>query len=449
MEPRIQYAQTTDGVSIAYWTLGEGMPAVILPNVPFSHVELEWQIPEYRRWYESYIERVSLTRYDNRGCGLSDRDVSEFSLEAHLRDLAAVVNQVSEGPVALIAPLLIGPVAIAYAARWPERVSHLALWCSFARGEDYWASSALQALNAMRDKDWSIYTEAISHVALGWEAGEPVRRFAALMRQCVSEEAAGVMFDTVATMDVSDLLPLIKCPTLIMHRRQVAFPSAELSRKLASRIPNARFSMLEGNSLAAFLGDWQATAKVVNDFLFEGQEPSAAPAPAPAAGIHTILFTDIEGSTALTQRVGDAAARELLREHERLTREALRAHGGAEVKTMGDGFMASFPSASRALACAIALQRAFAERNESAAEPIRVRVGLNAGEPIEDEADLFGTAVILAARIAAQAQGGEILVSEGVRQIVAGKDFLLADRGAVTLRGFEDPVHVYEVSWRE
>ncbi|HLA19702.1 MAG TPA: alpha/beta hydrolase, partial [Dehalococcoidia bacterium] len=140
MEPRIQYAQTEDGVSIAYWSLGEGMPTIILPNAPFSHVELEWQIPEYRRWYESYIERVNLTRYDNRGCGLSDRDVSDFSLEAHLRDLSAVVDQVSKEPVALIAPLLTGPVAIAYAARRPERVSHLALWCSFARGADYWAS---------------------------------------------------------------------------------------------------------------------------------------------------------------------------------------------------------------------------------------------------------------------------------------------------------------------
>ena len=157
----------------------------------------------------------------------------------------------------------------------------------------------------------------------------------------------------------------------------------------------------------------------------------------------------MEGSTALTQRLGDARARELMREHERITREALAAHGGAEVKTMGDGFMASFNSAARALDCAIALQRAFAEHNESAADPLRVRVGLNAGEPIEEEQDLFGTAVILAARIAAQAQAGEILVSEGVRQIVAGKKFLLADRGEVTLRGFEDPVRVYELNWRQ
>ncbi len=165
--------------------------------------------------------------------------------------------------------------------------------------------------------------------------------------------------------------------------------------------------------------------------------------------VHTILFTDVEGSTALTDRLGDARSRELLREHERMVREALKAHGGSEVKTMGDGFMTSFSSASKALECAIAMQRAFAEHNESVEEPIKVRIGLNAGEPIAEDDDLFGTAVNLAARIAAQAEGGEILASEAVRQIVAGKKFPFSGRGETALRGFEDRVHIYQVSWRE
>ncbi len=162
----------------------------------------------------------------------------------------------------------------------------------------------------------------------------------------------------------------------------------------------------------------------------------------------TILFTDIEGSTALTQQLGDARARELFREHERITREALAAHGGSEVKTMGDGFMVSFGSAAGALDCAIAIQRALA------AGEVKVRIGLNAGEPIAEadpdgRGDLFGTSVILAARIAAQASGGEILASNVVRELVAGRGFLFSDRGERVLRGFEDPVTVYEVSWRE
>ena len=128
-------------------------------------------------------------------------------------------------------------------------------------------------------------------------------------------------------------------------------------------------------------------------------------------------------------------------------REALKAHGGSELKTTGDGFMASFSSAVRALESAIDMQRAFAQHNESAAEPILVRVGLNAGEPIAEDEDLFGTAVIEAARIAAAARGGEILVSDVVRQLAKGKDFLFTDRGEVALRGFDEPVRLFEVRW--
>ncbi|HLA19694.1 MAG TPA: adenylate/guanylate cyclase domain-containing protein, partial [Dehalococcoidia bacterium] len=174
--------------------------------------------------------------------------------------------------------------------------------------------------------------------------------------------------------------------------------------------------------------------------------------PAASAGLQTILFTDVEGSTALTQRLGDARARELLREHERIVREALAAHGGAEVKTMGDGFMASFGSAVKALECAVAVQQAFAARTEG--EPLSVRIGLNAGEPIAEDdpdgrGDLFGTAVIEAARIAATANGGEILVANVVRELTKGKEFLFSDRGETSLKGFENPVRLYEVSWSE
>ncbi len=193
----------------------------------------------------------------------------------------------------------------------------------------------------------------------------------------------------------------------------------------------------------------EAVLVAMDEFLGEGEEAETGAEALAADIVHTILFTDVEGSTALTQRLGDARARELLRQYERIVREALKSHGGAEVKTMGDGFMASFSSATKALESAIAMQRAFAARNESAAEPIRVRVGLNAGEPIAEDDDLFGTAVILAARIAAKAEGGEILTSDTVRGLVAGKRFLFADRGDTALRGFEDPVRLYEVSWRE
>jgi len=182
---------------------------------------------------------------------------------------------------------------------------------------------------------------------------------------------------------------------------------------------------------------------VIHSFLrprSRGRSPLAASVS--RAETSTILFTDVEGSTALTDQMGDAEARQLLRQHERITRQALKAHGGSEVKAMGDGFMASFGSATKALECAAAIQ------GNMAATEVRVRIGLNAGEPIAEDDDLFGTAVIVAARIAAQAQGGEILVSDVVRQLVAGKGFLFSDRGNHALKGFEEPVRVYEVNWR-
>jgi class 3 adenylate cyclase len=148
----------------------------------------------------------------------------------------------------------------------------------------------------------------------------------------------------------------------------------------------------------------------------------------------------------MMSRLGDDRGRDVLREHEQITREALTEHGGSEVKTMGDGFMASFGSVTKAVECAVALQRALAERE---GEPLSVRVGLNAGEPIEEDGDLFGATVILASRIAAKANGSEILVSDTVRGLCSGKGILFADRGEFVAKGFEDPVRLYEVRWRE
>jgi adenylate cyclase len=166
------------------------------------------------------------------------------------------------------------------------------------------------------------------------------------------------------------------------------------------------------------------------------------------SAMRAILWTDLEGHTPIMQRLGDDRGRELLREHERLTREALAAHNGTEVKTMGDAFMAWFPSAQQALTCARSLQQAFADRNRTAGEQVRVRVGINAGEPVVEESDLFGNSVIAAARICHEAAGGEIVVSDVVRQLVAGKGFAFTPRGETNLKGFDDPIRLYEVHWK-
>ena len=445
MEPRIQYTHTADGVSIAFWMLGEGLPSVYMPSLPWSHIQLEWQMPDYRRWYERLAEKRKLVRYDGRGSGLSDRNVADYSVEAQMLDLEAVVERLGLQRFVLAGPLGAAPIAIAYAARHPEAVSHLVLWCPLVL-----QGPRIQAFRALREGDWELYTEALAHATTGWWTAEEAHRFAAYMRECVTAEAARAILSALAEFDIATVLSQVRSPTLILQRRQGAvLPGVEVAKDLASGILDARLALLEGASTLPWVGDQEAVLAAIDEFLPEAEQTPAGAEPGAAGGFCTILFTDVEGSTALTRRLGDAKARAVLRNHERIVREALRAHGGAEVKAMGDGFMASFASATRALECAIAMQRAFAAHSESGEEPIRMRIGLNAGEPIAEEKDLFGTAVILAARVAARAEGGEILASDVVRQLVAGKGFLFSDRGDVALRGFEDPVRLYEVRWRE
>jgi len=451
MEPQIQYAKTSDGLSIAYYTLGRGMPLVLMP-FPFSHLQLEWESPEERIWLERLAKKWQVVSYDGRGRGLSDRDVADFSLDAGVRDMEAVLDRLGLERFALFAPIGSGLTGIAYTARHPERVSHLILWDSYARTEDL-VGPEFRALMQMAAVDWNMFTETMAHVVYGWSAGEPARRFAATIRQSVTQEWVQG-FLAAPEIDVTELLPGVRSPTLVLHRREVAGPSVDTARGLASRIPDARLALLAGEAGAPWRGDADAVFQAIQEFLSENKETTGALEAREPGAFRTILFTDVEGSTALTERLGDAKARDLLREHESVVREALKAHGGSEVKTLGDGFMASFSSATKALECSIAIQTAFAERNESAEEPIKVRIGLNAGEPIAEDdpggrGDLFGTTVNMAARIAAKAEGGEILVADVVRQLVAGKEFLFNDRGETELRGFEEAVRVYEVSWRE
>ena len=171
--------------------------------------------------------------------------------------------------------------------------------------------------------------------------------------------------------------------------------------------------------------------------------------PAPSGPL-TILFTDMEASTALTQRLGDAKAQEVRRAHNAIVRTALETNNGQEVKHTGDGIMASFPTASSALDCAIAIQRGVATHvEENPNVPLAVYIGLNTGEPIAEEGDLFGTSIDLAARICDHAESGQILASDVVRQLAAGKGFRFSDIGEVVPKGFEEPVRLYEIRWRE
>ena len=446
-------------MDIAYWTLGEG-PALIVPPpaLPFSHLQLEWDIPEMRHWYEHLGEGRQLVRFDNRGSGLSQRDVDDFSCESLVRDMESVADQLELEQFDLFGFYYAGPATVAYAALHPERVRSLVLWCSFASVADVRNSQANpqlnEALKSLIKADFEVFTETLSHSVFGWAAGEQAHRFAEFMRNSLTADTAQLCWEQNDDLDVSDRLSQVRCPTLVLQRREFPMLGIDVARGLASRIPNAHLTLLEGASLSPYVGDMETALRTIDEFLGTtrgADRPRVAPHrhPGTAAGLRTILFTDMAESTATTQRLGDAEAQELVRVHNTVVRDALRAHDGVEVKHTGDGIMASFVSATGALECAIAIQRALAWHSEEHPDAaMAVRIGLNPGEPVAEADDLFGTAVQLASRVCTHAEPDQILVPEALRHLVAGKGFLFGDRGEVLLRGFEDRVRLFEVRWR-
>jgi class 3 adenylate cyclase len=447
MDPLIQYTRTTDDVDIAWWSLGQGRPIVQTPLVPFSHIELEWRHIEMRRWYERLAGADRLVRYDGRSTGLSQRGVADVSLEAHVRDLEAVVERLGPEPITLIGVFHSGPAAITLAARDPEKVAHLVLWCTYAAGPDYWGMAQAEGLRALRRADYQLFLRTGAHELFGWAENDESERFAAIMREAATPDDADRLIAATREVDVTDLLARVACPTLVVHRRDLRWLELGLSRRLAARTPGARLVVVDGRSPLPAAGEIEPAAAVIDELL--GRTPPRRAAG--AAAFRAVLFTDVVEHTRLMAELGDARGRDVLRAHERITRELLRAHAGTEVKTLGDGFLAFFASVTQAVECAVALQlRLDAWRDGDAADrpPLRVRVGVHAGEPVEEDGDLFGASVILASRIPGLAGPGEILVSQTVKELCAGKPFVFRDRGAMAAKGFDEPVRVSEVGWR-
>jgi class 3 adenylate cyclase/pimeloyl-ACP methyl ester carboxylesterase len=465
-EPQIRYCTTTDGVSIAYYTMGEGETLLLASNVLFSNVRNpNLYLPEYQRVGEGLGRGMRVVRYDSRGSGMSDRSALDFSLEARIKDLDAVVQKLRLDSFVLAASAYGCIAAVEYAARNPGNVRRLVLVNPIVNGPE--ARSRVRrwdSLRAMASEEWEDYTTTMAAANVGHDDPELIRTVASRMRESMSPVAVQAAFEALVDLNVEGSLPRLSMPVLVLYRQFVSrFNTEEDARAVASAIADCELAV----HVLAPGSFWSAEdTATVERFLGVEAEPAAAAttieqrthrARQPSGGLQTILFTDIEANTELLQRVGDAAWRDILREHERTTRAILAEHGGTEIKTIGDAFMTAFGSASAALECAIALQRAFSAEDAQpgaaqagatqagapALHQLRIRIGVNAGEPIAEDDDLFGTAVTTAARIQGLAKGGEVLVSDVVRQLVAGKGFMFEDRGEQVLRGFEDPVRVF------
>ena len=451
MLPRIQYAQASDRVSIAFWAIGDGVPLLLVYPPGFSNIQYEWEIPEASAVYEDVRQWATLIRFDHRNNGLSERGVANVSLEAHVADIEAVINRLDLRRVHLFATTDTGKAGIIYAAEHPEKVASLTLFRTNPGVGSSAAAPGWSNIRPLIERDWNLFTDVMATALNGLEDGAQTSRLARFVRESVTPEEFVASITTLAEADVRGALANLQCPVLVLHRMDTPFFQIDRARQLVASVPDARLAVLAGKSPFA----WDSSVvNAVKPFVLEvaSAENRARFGLRSGTAFRTILFTDIEFHGELMRRHGDQAARQLLREHERITREALSQHGGSEIKSMGDGFLASFNSAQRALECAADLQRALAASNlggdaSGLSRGLRVRVGINAGEPIAEDDDLFGTAVIAAARIASMAAGGEVLVANVVRELVAGKGFLFHDRGEQPLRGLEAPVRLWQLLW--
>ena len=441
-ELQIRYCTTTDGISIAWGEMGQGPAVVYFQPAPFSHVEQAVAISQ--AGWDDLTSSFRLILFDVRGTGMSERHVDHVSAETLLADAEAVISAAQLDSFAVYCDFDLAALhpALQLATAVPSRVTHLLLESPFQNMSEMAETPYGRVGAALAESDWDVYVETLFRVLFGIDAATApfIDAYAKAAASWADAEVGRQYVRLMDELDVSDLLERVRQPTLVRRAEPNMLPASS-SQRVAAKIPGAQFVRVNDPSGALVP---EAIRKLMGS---AEKEPPSEPTPT-LGGTRTILFTDIVGHTEMMARLGDVQGRDVLREHERITREMLKAHGGAEVKTMGDGFMASFGSVTPAVECAIALQRAFASHTESMPEPLHVRVGLNAGEPIEEDGDLFGATVILASRIAAKAGAGEILVPDTVRGLLSGKQFLFADRGGFVPKGFDDAVRLYEVRWQ-
>lgn len=435
---------TSDGVRIGWCEAGEGPPLLLTAANTLSDVQLEWQHDVWAGWYEALVATGRrVIRYDSRGSGQSDRD-TPATTEGFVADLDAVVGQIGVERFDLLASWSMAPVGIRYAVDNPDRVAHLVLWTPLIKYDDL--PPIAPSLLHLAETNWEFFTETVMRV--GAETAKEdadAREIAAVWREATTVDAYLRYVSWLQTVDVTDDLARITAPTLVVHTRMTVPPLA-VSQRIAGAVPGASLTVVNGNGWLPLRDEVDDVAALIAEFI----DGASSPARAQRGGgrICTVLFTDIVGHTEMMRRLGDDAGREVLRDHEQLVRRVLVAHGGAEVKTLGDGFMVWFDSVADALNCAATLQRTCAERNDRADIPLQLRVGLNAGEPIAEDDDLFGETVILAARVTAQAGAGEVLVPDHVRHLAAGKGFSFSPRGEFKPKGFDEAIGISLLEWR-
>jgi class 3 adenylate cyclase/predicted esterase len=431
--PETRYAPSGE-ILIAYQVHGSGDHDLLLGSGPASNVETCWNLPEAARLFERLGRFARVIRFDRRDTGVSDPIRDDLTLEAHVADTLAVIDAVdAERPVLLGSSDGARTVA-ALAATHPERAAGLIAVAGTVRGGAVAAPElADQTVASIADRTWP---EGIVDLFAPEWAQDPGRRdrLVRYIRTSATPRQAGRLLRMSLNSDVSEVLPLVQVPTLVLHPRESAFP-AEASLEFAGLIPGAEYREIEGGSTFIYALDTEVLADAVEEFV-----TGSAPVPPSSRMLASVLFTDLVDSTARAAAIGDRQWGRLLRRHHESVREAIDTQGGRTVKTLGDGVLATFTGPAQAVRCAERIVR------EAAGDGLEVRSGVHTGEVEVSSDDVAGLAVHLAARIMALAEGGEVFVSRTVRDLVVGSELSFTDRGEHQLKGIEEPWQLYSLS---
>ncbi|MGO9703418.1 MAG: adenylate/guanylate cyclase domain-containing protein [Xanthobacteraceae bacterium] len=435
MQPVTRYAKSGD-VHVAYQVFGEGALNLVIAPPFVSNIENYWDSPDLTRWLLRLAGFARVAMFDKRGTGMSDR-VSELpGLDQRIDDLRAVMDAAGMDQAALLGISEGGPLTALFAATYPDRCRALILYGSFARFTSWYPTE--EALE-----------QFLGYIAQAWGSGGSLPFFAPSLandpaaqqwmgrfeRLGASPAAVTTLMRMNSQIDITDIVPTIRVPTLVIHRTEDVTINVEGGRYLAQHIPGARYIELPGKDHPPWIGDnADEIADAVQEFL-----TGARAAVSVDRVLATVLFTDIVGSTEKAAALGDRRWRDLLNNHHVTIRRNLTRFRGQEIKTTGDGVLATFDGPARGVRCACAIA------DEIRPLGIDVRAGLHTGECEMIGDDVGGIAVHIGARVAALAGAGEVLVSSTVKDLVAGSGLRFGDRGSKSLKGVPGEWRIFAV----
>jgi class 3 adenylate cyclase len=443
--PDPSYVKTDDGVHIAYKVIGDGPTDILWPEPFTSVLEHMEQIPQLASFVQRLGASHRLIAFDPRGVGLSDRVPGELlpSLEVRMGDAIAVMNKAGSERAAVFGWDDTGPLAILFAATYPERTTALLLYDTGATSSpraDYpfgWEDAEWDAWMADIEHRWGTQAYADEHLQLVAPslAGDPGLRktWARVLRLGSSPGAAVAVARMERDTDVRHVLSAIQVPTLVMSRSECQMYTAAEGRYIAGRIPGAKFIELPGADHHPWAGDSDAVVREIERFSTSVRREEAVF----ERVLATVLFTDIVDSTATAATMGDDRWRVLIEDHDRIGQALIARFRGTFVRGTGDGLLATFDGPARGVRCAEAIV--------GAVQPLglEIRAGLHTGEIEYGGNDLAGVGVHIGARVGAMAGGGEVWVSSTVKDLVAGSGLIFEDQGVHALKGIPDEWHLF------